>query len=170
MVILGCNSNINFDQTLVQGSSLCNTFKVTCTKWKHYYSRVHGQNTFGSTIYHWGLITLSKCPLEGWIFGAKRAKNETPPVTPKLKVSEVSQSGFWNISSHPTSVPSVSQNGWPQIFAPGTFSQTMKLKVISKNDERLQFVFLPAVYVLCVHVSFLGRKTSFYKAEGNLLV
>ena len=40
-------------------------------------------------------MALSKCPLEDWIFGAfKRAKNETPLVTPKLKVSEVSQSGF----------------------------------------------------------------------------
>ena len=37
-----------------------------------------------------------KCPLEGWIFGAKRAKNETPPpppVTLEQKVREVSQSG-----------------------------------------------------------------------------
>ena len=41
-----------------------------------------------------GFMALSKCPLEGWIFGAQRAKNETPPVTPKLKVREVSQSGF----------------------------------------------------------------------------
>ena len=32
--------------------------------------------------------------LEGWIFGAQRAKNETPTVTPKLKVREVSQSAF----------------------------------------------------------------------------
>ena len=39
-------------------------------------------------------FTLSKCPLESWMFGAQRAKNETSPVTPKLKVREVSQSGF----------------------------------------------------------------------------
>ena len=39
-------------------------------------------------------MALSKFPLEGWIFGAQKAKNETPPVTPKLKVREVSQSGF----------------------------------------------------------------------------
>ena len=25
-----------------------------------------------------GFIALSKCPLEGWIFGAKRATNGTP--------------------------------------------------------------------------------------------
>ena len=50
-------------------------------------------------------MALSKCPLEGWIFGAQTTKNETPPVTPKLKVREVGHSGFGNISSHPTSLP-----------------------------------------------------------------
>jgi len=39
-------------------------------------------------------MALSKCPLEGWVFGAQRAKNETPPETPKPKVREVSQIGF----------------------------------------------------------------------------
>jgi len=40
-------------------------------------------------------MALSKCPLEGWVFGAQRAKNEAPPPeTPKLKVREVSQIGF----------------------------------------------------------------------------
>ena len=39
-------------------------------------------------------MPLSKCPLEGWIFGAQKAKTETPSVTPKLKVREVSQSDF----------------------------------------------------------------------------
>ena len=73
-------------------------------------------------------MALSKCPLEGWISGAQRAKNETPPVTPKLKVREVSQNGFWNIPSHPTSEPSFSQIGWPQRLAPGTLSQTMSPK------------------------------------------
>jgi len=39
-------------------------------------------------------MTLSKCPLEGWVFGAQRANNEIPLETPKLKVREVSQIGF----------------------------------------------------------------------------
>ena len=30
-------------------------------------------------------MALSKCPLEGWIFGAQRAKNETPPCNSKTK-------------------------------------------------------------------------------------
>ena len=59
----------------------------------------------------WGLMALSKCPLEGWTFGSQTAKNETPPVAPKLKVREVNQIGFQNISSHPTSVRSFSQIG-----------------------------------------------------------
>ena len=39
-------------------------------------------------------MALSKCPPEGWIFGAQRAMNETPSKPPKLKVRAVSQSGF----------------------------------------------------------------------------
>ena len=30
-------------------------------------------------------MALLKCPLEGWIFGAQRAKNETPPWNSKTK-------------------------------------------------------------------------------------
>ena len=39
-------------------------------------------------------MALSKFHLEGWIFGVQKAKNETPRVTPKLNVREVSQSVF----------------------------------------------------------------------------
>ena len=35
-----------------------------------------------------------KMPPGRLVFGAQKAKNETPRVTPKLKVREVSQSGF----------------------------------------------------------------------------
>ena len=46
-------------------------------------------------VLKWGLMALSKCPLEGWTFGSQTAKNETPPpVAPKLKVREVNQIGF----------------------------------------------------------------------------
>ena len=38
-------------------------------------------------------MTLLKCPLEGWIFGAQRAKNEIPPVTRKPKVREEGLNG-----------------------------------------------------------------------------
>ena len=40
------------------------------------------------------------------------------PETPKLKVRQVNQIGFSNISLPPTSVPSFSQIGWPQLLAP----------------------------------------------------
>ena len=40
-------------------------------------------------------MALLECPLEDWTFDVKRAKNEdSPPETLKLKVIEVSQSGF----------------------------------------------------------------------------
>ena len=61
------------------------------------------------------------------VVGLGRDGTSHGPVTPKLKVSEVSQSGFWNISSHPTSVPSFSQISWPQLLAPGTLSHQMTL-------------------------------------------
>ena len=61
-------------------------------------------------------------------FWCSKGKKWDPPVTPKLKVREESQSGFCNISSHPTSVPSFSQIGRLQLLAPRTLSQTMTLK------------------------------------------
>ena len=78
-------------------------------------------------------MALSKWPLKGWVFCTQRAKNETPPETLKLKVREVSQIGFWNISWQPTSVPSFSQIGWPQVLAPGTLSQTMTQLILAKT-------------------------------------
>ena len=79
-------------------------------------------------MYQWGLMAVSKCLLEGYSKGKKWDPPSLTLVTPKLKVKELSQIGFWNISSHPTSVPSFSQIGWPQLLAPGTLSQTKTLK------------------------------------------
>ena len=130
MAIWGCNCNMNFGQPLALSSSLCNTLKTKFHAWTESSVIVEFMVKFiWQHNLSWGLMALSKCPLEDWIFGAfKRAKNEIPLVTSKLKVSEVSQSGFWNISSHPTFVPSFSQIGWPQFLAPETLSQTMTLK------------------------------------------
>ena len=58
------------------------------------YGTVRGQIHLAAQYTEWGFMLLSKCPPEGCIFGAQRAKNETPSETPKLKVREVSQSGF----------------------------------------------------------------------------
>ena len=52
------------------------------------------------------------------------------PENPKLKVREVIQSGFCNISPHPPSVPSFSQIGWPQRLASGKLSQTVTLQCL----------------------------------------
>ena len=129
MAVLGCSFNINFGQTLAPGSSRYNTLRTKLHAWTEssiiveFMVKLIWQHNLPVGSYH----TL-KMPPEGWIFGAQRAKNETPPVTPKLKLREVSQSGFWNISLYPTSVPSFSQIGWPQLLAPGTLSQTMTLK------------------------------------------
>ena len=71
-------------------------------------------------------------------FWCSKGKKWDPPVTSKLKVREVSQSGFWNISSQPTSEPSFSQIGWPQLLAPGTLSQTMTLSNRPKENRRTE--------------------------------
>ena len=69
-------------------------------------------------------------------FWCSKGKKWDPPVTPKLKLREVSQSGFWNISLYPTSVPSFSQIGWPQLLAPGTLSQTISTNINHKGLQR----------------------------------
>ena len=131
MAILGCNFNINFGQTLAPGSSLCNTSTTKLHAW-----------TESSIIVEFmvklirehnvpvGLYGTFKMPPGRLNFQCSKGKkwDPHPPVTPKLKVREVSHGGFWNISSHPTSLPSFSQIGWPQLLAPGTLSQTMTLR------------------------------------------
>ena len=128
MAILGCNFNINFDQTLAPGSSLCNTLRTKLHAWTEssiiveFMVKFIWQHNLPVGSYH-----TFKMPPGRLDFWCSKGKKWDPPVTPKLKVREVSQSGFWNISSHPTSVPSFSQIGWLQLLAPGTLSQTMTL-------------------------------------------
>ena len=113
MAILGCNFNINFGQTLAPGSSLCNTLRTKLHAW-----------TESSIIVEFMVKFI-------WQHNLPVGSYHTFKMPPwRLEVREVSQSGFWNISSRPTSVPSFSQIGWPQLLAPGTLSQTMTLNFI----------------------------------------
>ena len=59
--------------------------KVSRINGELYYNRVHEQ-------IHLATKFTSRVPLEGWIFGAQRVKmgSPPPPVTPKVKVREVS--------------------------------------------------------------------------------
>ena len=98
MAILGCNFNINFGQTLAPVSSLCNTLRT----------KFHAQTESSIIVefmakFIWqhnlpvGSYGTFKMPPGGLDFSCSKGKNETPPpppVTPKLKVKEVSQSGF----------------------------------------------------------------------------
>ena len=130
MAILGCNFNINFDQTLAPGSSLCNTLRAKLHAWTEssiiveFMVKFIWQQNLPVGSYH-----TFKMPPGGLDFWCSKGKKWDPPVTLKLKVREVRQSGFWNISLHPTSVPSFSQIGRPQLLAPGTLSQTMTLNL-----------------------------------------
>ena len=129
MAILGCNFNINFGQTLAPGSSLCNTLRTKLHAWTEssiiveFMVKFIWQHNLPVESYH-----TFKMPPGRLDFWCSKGKKWDPSVTPKLKVREMSQSGFWNISSHPTSEPSFSQIGWPQLLAPGTLSQTIILK------------------------------------------
>ena len=100
MAILRCNFNISFGQTLALGSSLCNT---STTKLHALTESSIIEEFMFKLIWEHNLPVGSygtfKMPPGSWIFGAQRAKNETPlsqnsHVTPKLKVREVSHSGF----------------------------------------------------------------------------
>ena len=103
--------------------------KVTRMNWKLYYSRVHGQIHLAAQFTNGVLLHFTNLPWKTGVLVLKGQKMRPhAPETPKLKVTEVSLSGFWNISSHPTSVPSLSQIGWSQLLAPGTLSQTVTLK------------------------------------------
>ena len=124
MAILGCNFNINFDQTLAPGSSLCNTLRAKLHAWTEssiiveFMVKFIWQHNLPVESYH-----TFKMPPWRLDFWCSKGKNWDPPVTPKLEVREVSQSGFWNISSHPASVRSFSQIGWPPPFGKNLFSR-----------------------------------------------
>ena len=127
--------------------------------WKLYYSRVHGQIHLAAQFTSGVLSRFQNAPgrLDFW---CSKGKNwgpppPPPPETPKLKVREVSQSGFWNISLYPPSVPSFSQIGWPQLLAPGTLSQTMTLKCLQVRSNHFwinrksgtSFRLFPSTYI-----------------------
>ena len=139
MAIIGGNFNINFGQTLAPGSSLCNSLRTKLHAWTESSIMVEFMVKF---IWQHNLLVGSyhtfKMPPGRLDFWCSKGKKWDPPVTPKLKLREVSQSGFWNISLYPTSVPSFSQIGWPQRLAPGTLSQT-----------KTQVIFL-APFFLCL--------------------
>ena len=131
MAILGCNFDINFGQTLAPGCSLSNILR-TCINGKFYSIMVESnaksiwQHNLPMDFY--GAFQMPSRRLDFWCLKGKKWGPPPPPETPKLKVREVSQSGFWNTSSHPASVPSFSQIGWPQLLAPRTLSQTVTLR------------------------------------------
>ena len=116
MAILGCNFNINFGQTLAPGSSLCNTLRTKLHAWTassiivEFMVKFIWQHNLPVGSYH-----TFKMPPGRLDFWCSKGKKWDPPVTPKLKLREVSQSGF----SHYTqllcqvSAKSVDHNFWP---------------------------------------------------------
>ena len=140
MAILGCNFNINFGQTLAPGSSLCNTLRTKLHAWTESSIIVEFMVKFiwqhNLPVGSYGTFKMPPWKAGFLMLKGQKMRPPPPPITPKLKVREVSQSGFWNISSHPTFEPSFSQIGWPQLLAPRTHSQTMTLKDLFKNRSK----------------------------------
>ena len=95
MAILGCNFDINFCKTLAPGSSLPNTSRTKLHVWNESSIIVDFMVKFiwkqDVPIRFYGTFKMSP---EGWVFDTQRAKNQTTPENPKLKVREVSQIGF----------------------------------------------------------------------------
>ena len=137
--------------------------KVSGVNWKPYYSRVHGQIHLAAQFTSGVLWHFQNAPWNVGFLVLKGQKWDLA-VTPKLKIREVSQIGFWNILSYPTSVPSLSQIGWPQLLAPGTLSHTIALVTLQtfylgKHD--LLTVYLGKLDFLSVtdfpQVTYLGK-------------
>ena len=137
MAILGCNFNINFGQTLAPGSSLCNTLRTKLHAWPassiivEVMVKFLWEHSLPVGSYHTFKMPTGR--LDFWCS--------------KLKLREVSQTGFWNTSLHPTSVSSFSQIGWPQLLAPGSLSQTKTLKTTTSTptplSSKVEGIFAP---------------------------
>lgn len=132
--ILGCNFDINFCQTLAPGTSLSKTSRTKLHIWNGSSIIVEFMVKFilkhNLPMGFYGTFKMSPGRLSFWCL---KGKKWDPPETPKLKVREESQIDFWNISLHPTSVPSFSQIGWPQLLAPGTLSHVFGRNNISQR-------------------------------------
>ena len=93
-------------------------FFFTGMSWK-LYSRVHGQIHLGTQFTSGVIIKwhFQNFPLEAGFWWSEEKKMRRPLPSPakttELEVRELSQSDFWDISSHPTSVLSFSQISWP---------------------------------------------------------
>ena len=122
MAILRCNFNINFGQTLPQGSSLCNTSTTKLHAWTEssiiveFMVKLIWEHNL--LVRSYGTFKMSPGRLDIWC--SKGKKWHPPPPTPKLIVREVRK---WAIVafeiSHYTqllcqvSAKSVNHNFWP---------------------------------------------------------
>ena len=81
-------------------------------------------------------MALSKCPLEGWIFGAKRAKNETPPSPRNSKTKSQRSESKWLLKYliTPNFCAKFHPNRLTTTFGPwNTFSDNREVK----NDDEV---------------------------------
>ena len=159
MAILGCNFNINFDQTLAPGSSLCNTLRTKLHAWTEssiiveFMVKFIWQHNLPVGSYH-----TFKMPPGRLDFWCSKGKKWPPlPVNPKLKVREVCQSGFWNTVSHDTqllcqvSAKSVDHNFWPlEHFLRKWHLRAVSLKAFHSISDATKL--LPYIFIINVSI------------------
>lgn len=91
-------------------------FFLTGMNWK-LHSIVHGQIHLATQFTNGVKWHFQNSPLEAGFLVVKGKKMRRPLPSPakttELEVRELSQTDFWDISSHPTSVLSFSQISWP---------------------------------------------------------
>ena len=126
MEILSGDFDLKFDLTLAPGPSPSNCLKTKLHLWSRSSTIVESMIKF---IWQHNLPmefhSTFKMPPRRMNFWCS---DGTPPQTPEQTFKEVSQSGLWNILSHPTFVPIFSQIGWPPLLAPGKFLRQGHLK------------------------------------------
>ena len=161
MTTLGCKFNIIFDQTLAPGSSLCNTLKTKLHAWTEssiiveFMVKFIWQHNLPVRSYH-----TFKMPPGRLDFMVLKGQKMTPPplpVTSKLKVREVSQSGFWNTVPHDTqllcqvSAKSVDHNFWPlEHFLRQWHLRAASLKAFHSISDATKL--LPYIFIINVSI------------------
>ena len=82
-------------------------------------------------VLKWGLMALSKCPLEGWTFGSQTAKNETPPCSSKTKSQRSEPNWLLKYFITPNFCAKFQPNRLTTTFGPwNTFSDNDAFKVL----------------------------------------
>ena len=129
MAILGCNFNINFDQTLAPGSSLCNTLRTKLHAWTEssiiveFMVKFIWQHNLPVGSYH-----TFKMPPGRLDFWCSKGKKWDPPCNSKTKSQRSEPKWLLKYLITPNFCAKFQPNRLTTTFGPWNNSQTMTLK------------------------------------------